>query len=141
MPKLVIDGQWVVPEEDLELSYVRSSGPGGQNVNKVSTKVELRFKLSQSAALSMAQKRRLKATFSGHVTRGGDFVLSSDRFRSQVRNQEDVLDRLARMIRKIRVPAKRRVATKPTRASQQRRVQEKRQRGELKRMRRGSDVD
>jgi ribosome-associated protein len=139
MPKLVIDRTWIIPEEDLELSYVRSSGPGGQNVNKVSTKVELRFRLSQCTALSSAQKRRLVAAHSGHVTRSGDIVLSSDRFRSQSRNQEDVLERLARMIRKIRTAPKRRVATKPTRASQQRRVQEKRQRGELKRQRRGGE--
>ena len=137
MPKLVIDKTWIIPEEDLELSHVRSSGPGGQNVNKVSTKVELRFRLSQCTALSSAQKRRLTAAHSSHVTRSGDIVLSSDRFRSQARNQEDVLERLAQMIRKIRNAPKRRIATKPTRASQQRRVQEKRQRGELKRQRRG----
>ncbi len=141
MPKLVIDGPWTIPEEDLELSYVRSSGPGGQNVNKVSTKVELRFRLSQCTALSWAQKRRLMGAFSSHVTRTGDIVLSSDRFRSQLRNQEDVLERLARMIRKIRSAPKRRIATKPTRSSQQRRVKDKRQRGELKRQRRRGDVD
>jgi ribosome-associated protein len=141
MSMLVIDGSWTIPEEDLELSYVRSSGPGGQNVNKVSTKVELRFRLSQCSALSLAQKRRLVAAFAGRVTRAGDIVLTSDRFRSQSRNQEDVLDRLARMIRKIRHAPKRRIATKPTRASKQRRVKEKRHRGELKRQRRGGDAD
>ena len=141
MPKLVIDGAWLIPAEDLELSYVRSSGPGGQNVNKVSTKVELRFRLSQCTALSPAQKQRLTAAFAGSVTRGGDLVLSSDRFRSQLRNQEDVLDRLARMIRKIRAAPKRRIATKPSRASQRRRLQEKRHRSELKRQRRDRDGD
>jgi len=81
---------WVIPSEDLEFQAVRSSGPGGQNVNKLSSKVELRFGLAATAALSPAQKRRLAAAFPSHVTRAGDFLLTSDRFRSRLQNQRDL---------------------------------------------------
>jgi ribosome-associated protein len=83
---LQIDSQWFIPERDWVVRYVHSSGPGGQNVNKVATKVELRFFLAQTRALSESQKQRLRAAFPSHVTRDGDFLLNSDRFRSQARN-------------------------------------------------------
>jgi ribosome-associated protein len=110
-------------------------------VNKVATKAELRFFLDQSTALHPAQKRRLRAAFPSHVTQSGEFIVTGDRYRSQLRNQEDVLERLAEMIRSIRRPRKRRVATKPTRASRKRRVDEKRKRGELKKQRRRPSSD
>lgn len=135
---LQVSPGWVVPAEDLELDFVRSAGPGGQNVNKVATKVELRFKLQATRALSPGQKRRLIAAHPSHVTRDGDFILASDRYRSQLQNRRDVMERLARMLAEIRYPPRARVATRPTRASKQRRVNDKRARSDVKRQRQRS---
>ena len=126
---------WVVPDEDLEYKYVRSSGPGGQNVNKVATKVELRLKLS-TGALTPGQKQRLIAAYPSHVSSEGDFILTSDRFRSQPRNQRDAEERLAALLLAIRTPPPRRVPTRPSRAAKARRLSEKRARGEAKAQRR-----
>jgi ribosome-associated protein len=132
---------WVIPDDDLELRFVRSSGPGGQNVNKLATKVELRLKLERTLALNLGQKRRLAAAFPSHVTQGGDFIVTGDRFRSQAQNQRDVEERLAVMLLGIRHPPKRRVPTRPSRASKARRMADKRARGDVKSARRkpGSD--
>jgi ribosome-associated protein len=133
---------WVVPAEDLELDFVRSAGPGGQNVNKLATKVELRFKLQATRALNPGQKRRLVAAYPSHVTRDGDFILTSDRHRSQLQNRRDVLTRLAGMLSEIRYPPRSRVATRPTRASKLRRANDKRARSEVKRRRsKPRDID
>jgi ribosome-associated protein len=127
---------WVVPDDDLEFRFVRSSGPGGQNVNKVATKVELRLKLAATRALSPGQKQRLIAAHPSHVSADGDFILTSDRFRSQPRNQRDAEERLAGMLLAIRAPPRRRVPTRPSRAAKARRLAQKRARGEAKAQRR-----
>lgn len=139
MPHLKVESDWYIPESDLELRYVRSGGPGGQHVNKVSTKVELRFKLAASRALDPAQKRRLRDAFPSCVTGTGDFLVTSDRHRSQRLNQQDVLDKLADRLRYIRVPPRRRIATKVTRAARRRRLESKRQRADIKKRRRPVD--
>jgi ribosome-associated protein len=127
---------WVVPAADLEYKSVRSSGPGGQNVNKVATKVELRLKLASTRALNAGQKQRLSAAHPSHVSGEGDFILTSDRFRSQPRNQRDAEERLAAMLLAIRTPPRRRVATRPSRASKARRLADKRSRSDAKAQRR-----
>lgn len=132
------NGVWV-PEADLVVKFARSSGPGGQNVNKVSTKVELRFQLDQTATLTEPRKRRLRDAYPSHVTSSGEFVLTSDQYRSQSRNQSDVLTRLGEMIAVIWLPPKPRVKTKPSRASKRRRVADKRANGERKRERSSRD--
>lgn len=135
MPTLPLpNGSWL-PESDLATRFVRSSGPGGQNVNKVSTKVELRFQLEASQALTPARKRRLCAAFPSYVTDAGELIITSDRFRSQSMNQTDALERLQAMIRSIWDPPPPRVKTAPSRAAKRRRVADKRARGDLKRER------
>ena len=133
---LQVAPDWIIPSEELELHFVRSSGPGGQNVNKVASKVELRFLLAASTALSPGQKRRLTAAFPSHVTTAGDFVLTSDRFRSRLQNERDARERLAEMLLAVRFAPRRRVPTRPSRAAKKRRLADKRARGDTKRARR-----
>ncbi|MEY2936207.1 MAG: hypothetical protein RL033_6956 [Pseudomonadota bacterium] len=136
---LEVAPDWIIPSEEIELHFVRSSGPGGQNVNKVASKAELRFLLSASRALSLGQKRRLVAAFPSHVTLAGDFILTSDRFRSRLQNERDARERLAEMLLSVRFAPARRVPTRPSRAAKRRRVVAKRARGDTKRDRRRPD--
>ncbi len=128
-----------ISESDLEVRYVRSSGPGGQNVNKVATKVEVRLHLARTVALSEALKRRLVHRFPSHVTGSGEFIVASDRFRSQPLNQGDALERLRAMILAVWSPPRPRKKTKPSRASVRRRIADKRLRGDRKRERSRTD--
>lgn len=136
---LAVAHDWIIPSEEIELHFVRSSGPGGQNVNKVASKAELRFLLSASRTLSPGQKRRLVAAFPSHVTLAGDFILTSDRFRSRLQNERDARERLAEMLLSVRFAPARRVPTRPSRAAKKRRVVAKRARGDTKRERRRPD--
>jgi len=127
---------WAIPAEDLALSFVRSSGPGGQNVNKVATKVELRLRLQATRALTPGQKQRLCAAYPSHASLDGEFILTSDRYRSQALNKRDVEERLVAMLLAVRTPPRRRVPTRPSRAAKARRVADKRARGDAKAQRR-----
>lgn len=124
-----------IADWELSESFVRSSGPGGQNVNKVSTAVELRFEAERSPHLSPAVKARLKKIAGRKWTLEGALIVQVEDTRSQARNRELARDRLAEMIRAALVAPKRRIATKPTLGSQRRRIAAKVQRGEVKTLR------
>ena len=124
-----------IADWELSESFMRSSGPGGQNVNKVSTAVELRFEAERSPHLSPAVKARLKKIAGRKWTLEGALIVQVEDMRSQARNREIARERLAEMIRSALVAPKRRIATKPTLGSQRRRITAKVQRGEVKSLR------
>ncbi len=124
-----------IDDKELEERFIRSSGPGGQNVNKVATAVELRFDARSSRALADAAFSRLKRIAGSRMTDEGVIVIRADRFRTQERNRDDARERLATMIKEALVAPKRRIATRPTMASKTRRLDAKVQRGRTKKLR------
>ena len=130
-----------IPDSELVERFVRSAGPGGQNVNKVATAVELRFDIANSPSLPEPVRERLLARRDRRVTGDGVLVLSAQRFRTQDRNRQDARERLGHFIEAgLHAPTPR-VATRPTRASKQRRLDAKRERSTIKRGRTGRHWD
>jgi ribosome-associated protein len=125
-----------IPERELDEHFIRATGPGGQNVNKVATAVQLRFDVAGSPSLPAAVRSRLQRLAGRRMTSDGVLVIDARRYRTQERNRQDALNRLVMLIQRAAQAPKSRKATRPTLASKQRRLDSKRQRAETKRTRR-----
>ena len=134
---LQINEQWRVPASEFRFTYARSSGPGGQNVNKVNSKVTLHWPATTTPSLPADVRERFCRQYHTRLTREGELVLQSQRYRDQQRNIDDCLEKLRDMLLRVAQRPKYRKATKPTRASQRRRLEGKRVRSETKSRRRG----
>ena len=136
---LDVDGKLQIPLDEFDLSFARSSGPGGQNVNKVNSKAVLYWTVGASPSLPAGVRDRFLARFGKRLTTEGVLVLASDEYRDQRRNVDSCLEKLKLMLREVLTPPKPRKKTKPTRGSVERRIGDKKSRGDKKRNRKVDD--
>ena len=132
---LEITPSFSIDERELHFDFIRSAGPGGQNVNKVATAVQLRFDVRASALPAHAQERLL-ALAGRRATAEGELLIEARRYRTQEQNREDATQRFVELVRKALLPPRPRKKTKPTVASKAKRLEQKKRKGEVKRMRR-----
>lgn len=128
---IIISNNVSIPDDEVELSAIRAQGSGGQNVNKVSSAIHLRFDINASS-LPEFYKTRLLSLKDHRISKEGIIIIKAQRFRTQEKNRDDALQRLIELIKSVTVVQKKRLATRPTKASQQRRVDEKSKRGKTK---------
>ena len=133
---IAITDRIALDEAEIAVTFIRASGPGGQNVNKVSSAAQLRFDVRRSPSLPDAVRARLERIAGTRLTKDGEIVLTAGNFRTQEANRRDALDRLVRMIRQAAIERPLRTPTRPTLGSKQRRLTGKAKRGEVKRQRR-----
>jgi ribosome-associated protein len=131
-----INAQIEIDEREIEESFVRASGPGGQNVNKLATAVQLRFDVRRSPSLPGEVRTRLERLAGARLTRDGVLVIMAQRHRTQARNRDDALERLVDLIRRAAIAPRPRRPTRPTAASRERRIEAKKHRGGVKGLRR-----
>ena len=132
MPPLIITPDVAIPDEEFEWKFIRSSGPGGQNVNKVASAVQLRFLLPNNTSLPVAARNSLRRLAGQKLIDDGSILISARSERSQEQNRRDALERLAELIRAAMIEPKIRKKTRPTRASKERRIDSKKRRGTTK---------
>lgn len=132
---LRITGNIIIDEQELDYTFVHASGPGGQNVNKVATAVQLRFDVAHSPSLPEDVRQRLLRQAAGQITQDGVLIIDARQYRSQWRNRRDATQRLIDLIRQAAEVPKPRHATRPSRAVKEQRLQAKRHRSEIKRLR------
>lgn len=130
---LRINSRITIPAGELRFSFVRSSGPGGQNVNKVNSKAQLRWSVFRSTALSEEVRSRIVARLRSRITERGELVLSSQRYRDQAKNVGDCLEKLRELVAAAAVPPKRRKKTRPPRSANESRLRDKRAKADKKR--------
>jgi ribosome-associated protein len=135
--------EWLIERcrRELTFSYVRGSGPGGQNVNKVATAVQLRFDVRRSPSLPESSRHRFAQIAGSRLTATGTLVIEARRYRTQAQNKEDALQRFEAILRRSAEVQKPRHHTNPSKASRERRMQSKKMRGEIKQSRRSSETD
>ena len=136
MSKIEINDQISIDESELQLEFVQASGPGGQNVNKVATAVQLRFDAASSPSLPEEVRTRLRRLAGKRMTAEGILIIEASQHRSQERNRQEAVDRLVELLRQAAKKPRLRRKTKPTAASRRKRLETKRHRGEIKRLRR-----
>ena len=132
MDDLPVNERLTIPAKELRISFARSGGPGGQNVNKVETKVEIRWRPNESSALAGGDRGWLLARLAHRLTAAGDLVVTSSRTRDQNRNREDARAKLAAIVARAAAPPAVRKRTKPSRAAVEKRLREKRERSGVK---------
>ena len=137
MSRIQITSAISIGEHELEEAFVRASGPGGQNVNKVASAVQLRFNVATSPSLPERVREKLLASGDSRLTNAGELIIMADRHRTQSANRADALERLKDIIRAAAHVPRKRIATRPTLASKKRRVEAKTKRGDIKRKRSG----
>ncbi len=135
MSDLLVNERLTIPDAELRVAFSRSSGPGGQNVNKVESKVELRWCPGESDVLSESDRARLLERLASRLTNEGDLIVTSSHTRDQIRNREDAEQKLAELVRTALHRPKRRRPTRPSRGARERRIQGKKRRGQVKRNR------
>ncbi len=138
---LIVTPTLAIPDSEFAWTYVRASGPGGQNVNKVSSKAVLRWNVLASPSLPPEIKARFGQREAGRITSTGDVLITSQRFRDQERNRQDCLEKLAALVRAATLVPRRRKRTRPTRGSVEARLRAKKQRSGIKSARRHSSDD
>src|SRR3972149_348930 len=136
---LIVTSLIQIPQREFTITYARSGGPGGQNVNKLNTKATLRWPVRTSPSLPEAGRHRFLAKYGNKIPSQGDWLITSQRFRDAGRNTADCLEKLRRLLLSVSVAPKRRRPTKPTRSSAERRLERKRRRSKKKRQRRLSE--
>ncbi len=138
---LVVNRRIRIPSSEFRFTFARSAGPGGQNVNKVNTKVTLHWPVDSSPSLPEDVRERFRSKYSRRINKNGELVIYSQRYRDQARNVDDCLDKLREMLLDVATAPKKRKATRPSRASKERRLRDKKAKSQTKESRRRPDMD